>query len=271
MTDKGDEMKVEIEGTGRAFNPNEVSIDYDGGAGEEKSAENTEAVAAEHAGETPVEEAAEPGEGVVPASGGLENPGEMPEEGSVPVDEGDSGTTPGGAGDDDQAPEAQADEDSIFDKSTLVDYSEGGGPTLRQSEKPQFNPEVTQDPRRDEEIEGGVKASRTTGPLKSFTEPSAEGSALKQEPDLDADSDPTKYEIGGFTVEYKVDKNIYSVAIRDYFEDKETAMAAVNGENYLMPMPKGGFKLAKITSGAPILCKDERQLFHYNEDRWIRS
>ena len=166
----------------------------------------------------------------------------------------------------------------IINPETIIEVPEGELPELKESKKTQFNPNEVQSPLVSEEKEGGIVPSKSTGPTmtqrdpesKSFN-PNPEGGQIKPAPDMDADSLENKFEVTGFTVEYEISKGqMTTVQIRDYFNDIETAFASVNGLKYLMPMPRSGYKVAIINSGAPTLCYNERQMYIYKNDQWKR-
>ena len=144
-------------------------------------------------------------------------------------------------------------------------------PSLTESDKPSFNPDTVQSPLVSEKIEGGVVKNRSTGPTMSEHRISKDGELLKPKPDMNKDSLINKYEVTGFSVEYEVGKDIHSVVIRDYFDDLDTAFASVNSNKYLMPMPKGGFKIATISDGAPTISYNERQVYNYKDGKWYRD
>lgn len=158
-------------------------------------------------------------------------------------------------------------------KSSSIDESKTiKTPILKNSKKPGFNPNEKQDARIDNKIEGGVARPRTTGPMKSSGDAAEEGTQLK--PTLPEPADLKKqFEMTGFTVSYEPKKGegLISVQIRDYFPDIESAQVSINGDKYLMPLPDGGFKVVKISSGAPMISWDDRQLYEYINDKWRRK
>lgn len=163
--------------------------------------------------------------------------------------------------------------ESSIDQSKVVEVPEGGLPPLSKSTREGFNPQSTQNAKKDAEVEGGITTSRTTGPMKSSGDAAEDGSQLKPAPDMVAESKPGQYEVTGFSASYEPakGKGLESVQIRDYFDDMETAMASVNGDKYLMPLPGGGYKIATITQGAPTISIEERQLYEYINGKWRRS
>ena len=78
----------------------------------------------------------------------------------------------------------------------------------------------------------------------------------------------------GFSVSYEEKKGQGLIAheIRDYFDDLETAQASVNGDKYLMPLAGGGFKIVTISSGAPSISYQDREIYHYlnTKNQWSR-
>jgi hypothetical protein len=156
-----------------------------------------------------------------------------------------------------------------------ITLKEGELPVLKKSDNPGFDPQQVQSPKVDEDNEGGVVASKTTGPTMSQASnegrrPEDEGHQIKPAPNMTADSVANKFEMTGFQVQYETGKVLQSVEIRDYFDDLETAQASVNGSKYLMPMPNG-FKIANITGGMPVLSFDERQMYEYQAGKWKRT
>jgi len=143
-------------------------------------------------------------------------------------------------------------------------------PELSESDKPSFNDKEVQSALKDFDKEGGVVKNRSTGPTMSLAKKNPEGGALKPEPDVNKDSFMNKFEVTGFEVEYKSGSEIYSVAIRDYFDDIDTAFSSVNEGKYLMPIPNG-YKIATIREGAPTISYNEREIYHYKDDRWVRT
>ena len=149
-------------------------------------------------------------------------------------------------------------------------------PDLSEAQSKSFDPSSVQDPRQSDKIEGGVVASRSTGPAMSSnsqvktTKSNPDGGQLKTPPNLDEDSAVNMFEVSGFTVQYKVDNVDHTVQIRDYFNDLATAFASVNSVKYLMPM-QDGYKISTITSGAPIICYNDRQLYMYKDEKWLRT
>jgi hypothetical protein len=107
--------------------------------------------------------------------------------------------------------------------------------------------------------------------MKTSGDAADDGSQLKPEPNADDDSISGKFEVTGFGVTYNSNGGSHFVNIRDYFNDMETAFASINGSKYLMPLPKGGYTIADITSGAPIICFNERELYNYKNNQWKRT
>ena len=161
---------------------------------------------------------------------------------------------------------------------TIIEVPEGELPEINKSKKAPFDPNEGQSPLISKEREGGIVASKSTGPTmtqrnpqtKSFN-PNPDGGQIKPAPDMSSDSKENKFEVSGFTVEYEVSKDrLTTVQIRDYFLDLETAFASINGLKYLMPMPSG-YKISTINSGAPTICFNERQLYIYKNNKWNRT
>lgn len=144
-------------------------------------------------------------------------------------------------------------------------------PMPTESDKPAFNPNEVQSPLKNAAVEGGIMKNKSTGPTMSEPKKPADGEMIKPKPDMTKESLINKYEVSGFEVEYDSGKNMRSVAIRDYFDDLDTAFASVNSDKYLMPMPNGGYKVATIRVGAPTISYNERQVYNYKESGWVRT
>lgn len=140
-----------------------------------------------------------------------------------------------------------------------------------------FDPSSVQDARKSDHVEGGVVSAKTTGPSMSVanqiktTKSNPNGGQLKPPPNVDEDSMLNMFEVSGFSVQYKADDSDHTVQIRDYFRDVETAFASINSDKYLMPMPDSAYKISTITSGAPIICYNDRQLYMYKDEKWLRT
>lgn len=145
-------------------------------------------------------------------------------------------------------------------------------PKLTESDKPGFNPNEEQDARYDNKVEGGIARPQTTGPQKTDGDAAKEGMQVK--PRKPPEDKSNKYEVSGFTVNYepKPGDGLIGVEICDYFDDIESAQASINGDKYLMPLAEGGFKVVTISSGAPKISHQERELYEYmNDERsWRR-
>lgn len=154
----------------------------------------------------------------------------------------------------------------------VVEIQEGKLPELSPAQNPEFDTTAAADALTDSPVEGGVSPVRSTRASVSMSSDMDNGNILKPQPDMNADSIKDKYEITGFTVQYeiKTGTGMISVQIRDYFDDLETAFLSVSGARYLMPMPKGGFKKAVITEGAPVIAFNERQIYIYKDNQWVR-
>jgi len=152
----------------------------------------------------------------------------------------------------------------------IIELKEGELPTIKESERPGFDPAKVQDARVDSPVEGGTVKPRSTGQMKEHvSDVSQEGSQIKPI-SIDIDSIKDKFEVTGFTIEYTDGDHVKNCEVRDYFDDEETAQASVNGDKYLMPLKSSGYKVARIVSGAPIICYNERQTYSYVNDRWTR-
>lgn len=157
-------------------------------------------------------------------------------------------------------------EENVPDKPVFIEQTE-----LKNSEKTGFNPNSKQDARYDTSQEGGVARPQTTGPQKTDGDASKEGHMIKPSPppkNIDG-----KYEVSGFNVSYeeKAGQGLISHAIMDYFDNMETAQASVNGSKYLMSLADGGFKVVSISSGAPKISFDEREIYCYTNDKNVWS
>ncbi len=247
MGDQDQAMEMSVEGQGAATQGDitKGAVEYGAGAG------------------SPMEELAEASED--------EKVGDVVEESSSPMGEIVEDTE--GAQEPVQAPTRDPGPKSSIDQSKVVEVPEGGVPPLSQSTKEGFNSQSTQSAKMDSEVEGGVTRPQTTGPMRSSGDAADDGEQLKPRPDMVAESQTGKYEVTGFSASYEPakGKGLESVQIRDYFDDMETAMASVNGEKYLMPLPNGGYKIATIAQGAPSISIEERQLYEYINGKWRRS
>lgn len=238
MSENDQGMKVEVEGQGTVEEPQAVAYD----AGAETPAENTM-------------------EGLSEASD-EEQSGEVPQQGEEPQSE------PENEMEAMVTEEAPAPSTGIIDETKTIEE-----PTLSQSSKPGFDTASTQPALSDSDDEGGVAKSTSTGGQKNFRGAETEGTLIKPNPDMTAESKAGTYEMSGFTVSYEPKKGegTTSVQIRDVFPDMETAMASVNGNKYLMPMPQGGFKIATIIQGAPAIVFEDRQVYEYVNGKWRRA
>jgi len=190
-----------------------------------------------------------------------QGPEEVVEEGAVP-DNIDIPIT-------DAAPVSDAEKN--IDKETGIDLNKTVTEhKLTLSNKPGFDPTDTQDARRDGNQEGGIARNRTTGnQFHSHGKP--EGAQLR--PSESTPDYSKMFEVSGFTVSFeKVQgQGNVNVEIRDHFVDIETAMASVNGEKYLMPIPQTGFKVVEIVSGAPTISYQDRVMYEYINGKWRRK
>jgi hypothetical protein len=156
----------------------------------------------------------------------------------------------------------------------IVEVKEGEIPPLPKSTKPEFNPEAVTHGLKDDEAEGGISTARSAS--QSLTEAERledAGGRVISQPNMDTASMADKYEITGFTVEVSLSKgNMTSIRVRDYFDTLEDAMASVSEHTrYMMPVRPKGFKVTKISSGAPILCFNERELYNYLDGQWRKT
>jgi len=159
-----------------------------------------------------------------------------------------------------------------IDPETVIE-----SPELIEANGPTFNPNDTKDARGSGDSEGGVVASRSTGPTMSIAKDTSKVSAnslgrqVKEKSNLDEDSKVNLFEVFGFSVQYQIDEAVHSIQVRDYFEDVDTAFSSVNSDKYLIPMPGGGYKVGTITAGSPTICYNERQLYMYKDEKWVRT
>ena len=245
--------KTDVEAPEFLSDPSD-SIEYGAGTGEAMMAELAN-------DEIPVIEQGMAADPVTTESGATgPQPGEPAEEVSTNVEDGVG--SPGTA-----TEEVKTDDEP----EPISIRNERTDPMPTEPKKPEFNVNEVQDPRVTTEKEGGVTSSRKGMSMKSNGNPATDGGQLKPMPNMERDSLVGKYEVTGFRVTYSVGKDSHSVEIRDYFNDLETAKMSVNNTKYLMPMPKGGFKVSEITLGAPIICLNERQLLIYRDGKWVRS
>lgn len=143
-------------------------------------------------------------------------------------------------------------------------------PVPTKPQKPPFDASVAQPALKDGDREGGVAMGKTSGQVMAF-KASEDDELIKSLPDAENASVTGKYEVGGFVVEYESKKGVVrSANIHDYFFDLETAKASVNGDRYLMPIG-GGYRLAKIISGMPTISFNERQVYVYKDEVWVRG
>lgn len=157
---------------------------------------------------------------------------------------------------------------SSIDESKTIAVS-----VLKMSDKEGFDVGATQDARKDDRKEGGIAVPRTTGVHKTSGDASEEGHMMIIEPMRhDEEAKKTMYEMSGFSVSYEPRKGegLLNKAAADWFPDLETAQASINDDKYLMPIKGGGFRIVEITSGAPIISYEDRQLYRYIEGRWTR-
>ncbi len=155
----------------------------------------------------------------------------------------------------------------------IIELAPGELPTLKHVE-PKFDAATAQNALDDQEVEGGITPVKTTGPIKSLSDPSSDGMIIKQRSrsDMESDSMKNKYEVTGFRVEWKRDNGSIEVLdIRDYFNDLETAKASVISGKYIMPLNSGGYTMTRICGGAPIVCFNDRQIFEHVNGDWRRS
>lgn len=136
-----------------------------------------------------------------------------------------------------------------------------------------FSETETQNALESSKREGGVVKNKTTGPTmfqrQDKPKLSDSGELLKTPPDMMGDSIMNKYEVTGFEVEYNTGKEMQSVAVREYFDDIETAFSSINGSKFLMPI-MDSYKVATIRNGAPRISYNERELYIYKDDKWSR-
>jgi len=138
------------------------------------------------------------------------------------------------------------------------------------SSKSGFDDTVVQDARIDSDIEGGVtNPMRSTGPMKFNGDYTSEGGIIGKRDPI-ADSTPGAFELSGFHVEMETDSGMVSIQVTQDFHDIETAKMSINGDKFLMPLKSGGFKVCRITRGAPIICNNERMLLEYIDGKWRR-
>lgn len=160
-------------------------------------------------------------------------------------------------------------EDEVIDSSKVKT-----DPTPKDAES-RFDDRVVQNALSNSPVEGGIVKNKTTGPTMTMrsdiTPLNKDGETIKPQANMTADSLMGKYEVTGFSVDYHTGKTTASVQIRDYFSDLETAFASVNNSKYLMPMPGAGYKIATINSGAPRISFNEREIYLYKDNQWVRT
>jgi len=144
-------------------------------------------------------------------------------------------------------------------------------PMPSEPQKAPFDPLSVQNPLRPTDgPEGGVIRTSAKGPTMSSVDNKNAGGMLKPTADMMADARPNKYEMSGFEAEYEMNGMHHRVHIRDYFDDLKSAQATITGDKYLMPMPGGSFKLAKI-SGTPTISFNEREIISIKNGEWQRK
>lgn len=154
----------------------------------------------------------------------------------------------------------------------IVELKDGELPKLSESTKPEFSPQSAVNALTDSDDEGGVSKERSSSASYISAETLQESGGRVKQPNMEAPSVEDKFEVTGFTVEMETSPgNITSIRIRDYFDTLDEVMASIEGSRYLMPVKPKGFKVTKITLGAPIVCRNERQLYEYVQGKWRKT
>jgi len=154
----------------------------------------------------------------------------------------------------------------------VVELGKGELPRLSESTKPEFSQDSAVHALAETDDEGGVSRARSSSASYISAETLQESGGRVRQPNMEAPSVEDKFEVTGFTVEVETSPgNITSLRIRDYFDTLEEVMASIEGSRYLMPVKPKGFKVTKITLGAPIVCRNERQLYEYVQGKWRKT
>ena len=129
-----------------------------------------------------------------------------------------------------------------------------------------FNAGSVQNALHDLEVEGGIVMNKTTGDQKTQSgDVSKEGKMIKLD---QSSSDPTKFRLYGFTVQYK-EKNTSgqivtkTMEVSDYYDSCERAMSSVNGGIYLIPNEDDTYNVVDIVSGSPCISQGDRLYYTY--------
>ena len=135
----------------------------------------------------------------------------------------------------------------------------------------QFNPNARQDGRVDEEVEGGLYVAPTGDPFKNLDN-RMEGGIMRPGKTMDEEDEPDgQYLMSGFEVQFEDARGIsIRQQAKSKFADVNAAMACVNGDRYLMPDPKSGVRMCKITAGAPEISKNSVCILRYIDSEWKR-
>jgi len=258
-----EEETTGIENPGMDTEEGSEAVEYDAGGGKNPMDELADE-----------DNAAEPEEVDTPVDDGpnTDNTESAPEELDKLVDDGEKVLTPEEKPNEAELPpEKEPAPEAAVPAEPPDKFTEN--PELTESNKPGFDPGTLQDPRMDEKVEGGIARPQTTGPHKTDGDAGKEGQQIK--PRKPPEDKGNKFEMAGFTVSFeeKPGQGLVSVEITDYFDDVETAQASVNGDKYLMPLAEGGFKIVTISSGAPKISYQERELYVYlhEKNQWIKS
>ena len=129
--------------------------------------------------------------------------------------------------------------------------------------KPDFDANQVADARKDHEIEGGVSKSKSTGATGLSEAPPKDGVVL-----FEKEQDNPLFEIGGFEVSYKHDKNdgIVSGKVRRYFKDFDEVEAAFKNGKYICNDIE-----MDITLGVPEVYVNEILRYVYKNGEIVRS
>jgi len=139
-------------------------------------------------------------------------------------------------------------------------------PVLKDSANPGFNQSEIQDARNDGgDSEGGIARPATI----RFSGPSSSDGDGYQIGSKNEKVDINKFEVSGFTVSLEPVQGagMVNTSVNVFFDDIESAKISVNGSVFLYPY-KRSFKVARITSGAPMISHKERAIMQYLNGVW---
>jgi len=136
------------------------------------------------------------------------------------------------------------------------------------SDKEEFNPGIVQDANKNSQKEGGISSSRTTG------QTGMSGIKPPVSPNNREISNVNKFELEGFSIEYSMpgSKDIISEEVSGlYFDTLELAMATVSDDKFVKILGENKTVMARITRGAPQICRNEVLKMEYIGEKWRRT